>query len=85
MQYLYQRIENVRQALDFYGIDIGTLPSLYLPTLTFPSLIIDWDLPGIIWYKTITRTSGYLSESSAILSNDQWLYEQHHYVSTAAS
>lgn len=51
VQYLYQRIENVRQTLEYYGIDIGYLPSLYLPTLTIPSLTIDWNPPGRIWYK----------------------------------
>lgn len=47
VQALYLRIQQVQSALDFYGIDIGFLPSLYLPTLSFPSLGIQWDLPGM--------------------------------------
>ena len=44
---LYIRISEVRDLLDFYGINLGILPELYIPPLILPNIEWNWDLPSI--------------------------------------
>ncbi|KAK8792253.1 hypothetical protein WA171_002505 [Blastocystis sp. BT1] len=45
VQELYIRISEVRDLLDFYGINLGILPELYIPPLILPDIEWNWDLP----------------------------------------
>ena len=53
VEQLYRRINEVQSLLDLYGIDLGILPSLTLPTLVLPSISLDWELPGSFILKII--------------------------------
>ena len=46
VQELYIRISEVRDLLDFYGINLGILPELYIPPLILPDIEWNWDLPS---------------------------------------
>ena len=46
VQELYIRISEVRDLLDFYGINLGILPELYIPPLILPDIDWNWDLPS---------------------------------------
>ena len=46
VEVLYQKIADVKLTLDEIGIDFGILPSLALPSISFPSIDLDWSMPS---------------------------------------
>lgn len=47
VQELYVRISEVRNLLDFYGINIGVLPELYISPLILPDIELSWNMPSM--------------------------------------